>query len=96
MTGRIAAGRAFRRQVITDWGSPGSPAPQRLYGKGRLMQHFAVDRPSLQGLCGADLTAVSDRPFESPARIQCPLCVSVVARVMARAVVQEAASKRIR
>lgn len=86
----LAEGRRFRREVIATWGRPGQPAPERLYGKGALVQHYALDRLSPKALCGGSVMLVSDRPFITRTRLQCPLCVSVVARIMVRAAAEQA------
>lgn len=92
---RLLENRHFRHQVIAAWGKPGQPTPKRLYGKGVLVQHFALDRFSLRALCGGTVTLVSDQPFTTRTRLQCPLCVSVVARVMVRLAADQAASRTI-
>lgn len=90
----LVEARRFRRQVIATWGRPGQPAPARLYGKGALVQHYALDRLSPKALCGGSVMLVSDQPFITRTRLQCPLCVSVVARIMVRAAAEEAARKK--
>ncbi len=82
----------FRRQVISQMGRPGQPAPERLYGKGMFVQHYALDRLSPKALCGGSVMLVSDQPFTTKTRFQCPLCVSVVARAMVRAAADQAAT----
>ncbi|MET4143993.1 hypothetical protein [Arthrobacter sp. UYCo732] len=91
---RIAEGRRFRRNVIATLGRPGRPPLERLYGKGTFVQHFAMDRLSPKALCGGDVMLVSDQPFTTKTRLQCPLCVSVVARLMVRAAAEQAPSSR--
>lgn len=91
---RIAEGRRFRRDVIATMGRSGQPPVERLYGKGMFVQHFAVDRLSAKALCGGDVELVSDQPFTTLARLQCPLCVSVVARVMVRAAAEQASRRQ--
>lgn len=88
---RILEGHRFRRQVITQMGRPGQPAPERLYGKGMFVQHYALDRLSPKALCGGSVMLVSDQPFTTRTRLQCPLCVSVVARAMVRIAAEQAA-----
>lgn len=93
-TDKIAAGHRFRRRVIAQMGRPGQPKVERLYGKGRLVQHFAVDRASARALCGGSVLLVSDQPFTTVTRLQCPLCVSVVARVMVRVAADQAGAAK--
>lgn len=88
----LVEARRFRRQVIATWGRPGQPAPERLYGKGAFVQHYALDRLSPKALCGGSVMLVSDQPFTTRTRLQCPLCVSVVARIMVRAAAEQAAA----
>ena len=80
--------------MIATWGRPGQPAPERLYGKGAFVQHYALDRISPKALCGGSVTLGSDRPFITHTRLQCPLCVSVVARIMVRAAAEEVMEKQ--
>ncbi|GAA4033671.1 hypothetical protein GCM10023063_16810 [Arthrobacter methylotrophus] len=89
---RIIEGHRFRRRVIAQMGRPGQPAVERLYGKGTFVQHYALDRLSPKALCGGSVMLVSDQPFTTLTRLQCPLCVSVVARVMVRAAAEQAAA----
>lgn len=91
---RLLEGRRFRRGIIAQMGRPGQPPVERLYGKGVFVQHFAVDRLSPKALCGGDVQLVSDQPFTTLTRLQCPLCVSVVARVMVRAAAEQAAARK--
>ncbi|MBG0738712.1 hypothetical protein IV500_04675 [Paeniglutamicibacter antarcticus] len=88
----LAESRRFRRDVVATWGRPNQPAPERLYGKGAFVQHYALDRLSPKALCGGSVMLVSDQPFITRTRLQCPLCVSVVARIMVRAVAEQAAA----
>jgi hypothetical protein len=94
MKDRIVEAHRFRRQVIAQMGRPGHPAPERLYGKGMFVQHYALDRLSPKALCGGSVMLVSDQPFITKSRLQCPLCVSVVARVMVRAAAGQAGLKK--
>lgn len=91
---RILSGSRFRRDVIATLGAPGHPPVQRLFGKGMLVQHYALDRFSPTALCGGSVMLVSDQPFKTLTRLRCPLCVSVVARVLLRAAAAEAAAKK--
>ncbi|ACL42339.1 hypothetical protein Achl_4388 (plasmid) [Pseudarthrobacter chlorophenolicus A6] len=91
---RALEGHRFRRQVIAQMGKPGGPAVERLYGKGTLVQHYALDRLSPKALCGGSVMLVSEQPFTTSARLQCPLCVSVVARVMVRIAAEQAATRK--
>jgi hypothetical protein len=91
-TDDLVEARRFRRQVIATWGGPGQPAPERLYGKGAFVQHYALDRLSPKALCGGSVMLVSDQPFTTRTKLQCPLCVSVVARIMVRVAAEQAAA----
>lgn len=91
---RVLEGRRFRRQIIARMGKPGGPAVERLYGKGTLFQHYALGRLSPKALCGGSVMLVSDQPFTTRTRLQCPLCVSVVARVMVRIAAEQAAARK--
>lgn len=91
---KILEGRRFRRTVVAQWAAPGAPAPLRLFGKGRFIQHYAPDRSSTRALCGGRILLVSDQPFTTITKLQCPLCVSVVARVLVLAAARDAASSK--
>lgn len=85
MIDRLREQHSFRHAVIAQWGRPDGPAPVRLFGKGMFIQHYAVDWLSPKALCGGTVMLVSERPFTTRSKLQCPLCVSVVARILVRA-----------
>lgn len=91
---RLQEGRAFRAAVIAQWGRADLPTRGRLYGRGTIVQHYALDTSSSKALCGGSVTLVSEFPFTSKTGLQCPLCVSVVARILVRAAAEEAARRR--
>lgn len=96
LNARILAGRRFRRNIIATLGAPGQPPAQRLFGKGMLVQHYALDRFSPTALCGGSVMLVSEQPFKTLTGLQCPLCVSVVARVLLRTAAEQAVSQKKR